>query len=281
MAAALSAGALTGQWLDTVPPARTAPLGVVSGPGRWDRAAAGGQPTLPRAVLSHRSAAAIHRLPGVRIGLPELTVNRAHRAPLSGAKLYRSDSLTVTDIEVRRGVAVTTPVRTVCDLAAVVDAALVVAVLDEGVLGRRWTYDDVADALDRIARPGRPGTAILRRLLRSRVGDDSPDSYLEQRLVKALDPLRPFMVHHQLVLFGDLIVVDVAWPWAKVAAEIDGRHHRVTSRRAFDRDRHRMNLLAAADWKVAHLTSTMDDVTVLRAVERLLPGRRNRLTARS
>ena len=64
-------------------------------------------------------------------------------------------------------------------------------------------------------------------------------------------------------LGGRIVEFDVAWPEHHIAAEIDGRHVRVSSRTKFDSDRLRSNLLEASGWRVVHLTAGMDDLTLL------------------
>jgi hypothetical protein len=105
-----------------------------------------------------------------------------------------------------------------------------------------------------------------------RIGEATPDSPLEQRIIRHLWPLGPFIVHFELVLSGTLVILDVAWPWYRVAAEIDGRSYRQTSRSAHDRESRKLTLLAAADWKVAHLTATMSAAECISAVSSLMPA---------
>ncbi|MDQ2754098.1 MAG: type IV toxin-antitoxin system AbiEi family antitoxin domain-containing protein, partial [Actinomycetota bacterium] len=118
-----------------------------------------------RAVISHRSAAAVHGLAGIRPGKPELTMARGTGAKLEGVLIHRPRrELAGVDLEVRAGVAVTTPLRTLCDLPAVIGSELLVKVLDEGAIARHWTYPAVLRTLDRIGTSGTPGGALLRQL---------------------------------------------------------------------------------------------------------------------
>jgi very-short-patch-repair endonuclease len=80
----------------------------------------------------------------------------------------------------------------------------------------------------------------------------------------------PFEVHFSTVLGDRVYVIDVAWPEDKVAAEVVGRAHRVASRSAFDRERRKLNELAAYGWKVAHLTAVMSADEMVAAVRSLL-----------
>ena len=108
-------------------------------------------------------------------------------------------------------------------------------------------------------------------MLAARVGGPGPDSHLEQRLYRLLAPLEPFEPHFQMVLEGVVVVVDAAWPWCRVAAEIDGRTYRVGSRSAFDRETRKLNLLATAGSSVAHLSATMSGEECFGAIRALMP----------
>ena len=94
---------------------------------------------------------------------------------------------------------------------------------------------------------------------------------LELRMIRILAPYGPFETQYQLVLDGRVLVLDIAWPWWRVAAEVDGWGAHGRSWSKFVDDRSRMNLLEAHGWRVAHLTAAMDKATVLRDVGRLLP----------
>jgi hypothetical protein len=188
--------------------------------------------------------------------------------------LHRCGPVDPKDQVYRRGVAVTTPARTLVDLASAINLSLLGSILDEGVVQRRWTFEEVEACLARQARR-RSGSATLRALLAQRLGEAVPDSPLEQRIIRYLVPLGPFEVHHQLVLDGVLVILDVAWPWWRVAAEIDGRSYRQTSRTAHDRESRKLTLLAAADWKVAHLTASMSPAECRDAVTSLFPAHRS------
>jgi hypothetical protein len=90
-------------------------------------------------------------------------------------------------------------------------------------------------------------------------------------VITALAPLRPFEVHFHVTLGGELISLDVAWPWWKAGIEADGWAVRRRSRRKFDRGSHRANVLLLHGWRVLHVTSAMSDEHILGQAARLLP----------
>ena len=248
-------------WLRRV---RRGAWALAGAPGdRWEPLVAASVVMGPGAVLSHWSAAAIHGFDGTRIGAPELTVDAGSRRRLEGVRIHRTGPVPSDEIVIRRGVAVTTPARTMVDLAASASEQRLGELLDGGVVRRLFTPAEVGSVLDAQARR-RPGAPLLRGLLDVR--KDVGDSHLEQQILRSLDPLRPFETHYQIVLDGRVYVVDVAWPWCRVAAEIDGRTYRTTSRSAFERETRKLNELGNADWLVAHLSAGMSAATCRRAV---------------
>jgi hypothetical protein len=175
------------------------------------------------------------------------------------------------DVEIRRGLRVTTPARTLVDLVSRLDDPLLARILDEGGIAGMWELEDVEAAARRAGSRGRGGMAMLQDALGLRVREPAGESMLEVRMIRALAPFAPFETQYHLVLDGELLILDIAWPAWRVAAEADGWWARAHSRTAFDRTLHRNNLLVAHGWRVVHLTSTMDDASVRRDVGRLLP----------
>jgi hypothetical protein len=144
-------------------------------------------------------------------------------------------------------------------------------IVDEGSIARRWTIQELAECAARLGGQGRAGGRALRGLLLERRDEPTADSRLELRMIRMLMPYAPFETQYQVVIEGEVFVLDIAWPWWKVAAEVDGWWSRSKSRAKLDQDSHKANVLAAQSWHVAHLTSTMSQATVLRDVGRLLP----------
>ena len=114
------------------------------------------------AALSHHSAATLWGLrPGqarpVHVTIPE---GRGGPAP-RGVKLHRSRTLTPADIRIHDGLPVTSPARTLLDVAATLPDRDVERLLDEGLFARRIvTRAEIDDVLKRAGNhPGRPRLA--------------------------------------------------------------------------------------------------------------------------
>jgi hypothetical protein len=239
----------------------------------WDDAVAVGLLAGPGSALSHSTAAAIHRFPDVvPTDQPEITVEKSRHPRLAGAKVHRVAVLPACDVQQRSGVGVTTAARTLVDLAGRLEAELLGRIIDEGSIAQQWTIDELAGCASRLAGQGRAGGRTLRRVLTERIGEPTARSALELRMIRILAPFAPFKTQCQVILDGEIFVLDIAWPWWRVAAEVDGWWSRRQSRSKLDRDSHKANVLLAHHWQVVHLTSSMSAATVLRDVGRLLPG---------
>ena len=183
--------------------------------------------------------------------------------------VHRAADLRPEDVVTERGVFVTSPCRTVVDLAGRLGPVLTEKLVDEGLIARRWTVVQLQECLHR-ARTNITGRDFLERLLRQRGGDPSADSVLEAKAFRALAPLRPFEVHFAVAIGSRVYVLDVAWPECKVAAEVVGRAHRLASLSAFDRERRKLNALGVAGWRVCHLTAAMSPEDMLASVRAML-----------
>lgn len=240
-------------------------------PSPWENVVSAALAVGPQAVVSHESAALVHRFeyaPADR-AVVEITVLEQGSGCPPGVVAHRSGDLTADDIVRKRGVLVTSPCRTLVDLAGRLGPVLTEKTLDEGLIKRRWTVADVQACLGR-ARPNLAGRGYVEKLLSLRAEDPSADSELEARVFRVLQRFAPFEPHFPVVLGGHVYVLDAAWPERMAAVEIVGRSHRLASRSAFDRERDKLNDLTHHGWRIVHLTATMSDAKMIAIVEGLL-----------
>jgi hypothetical protein len=239
-------------------------------PSRWRPVVAAVLAGGPDVVVSHTTAAAVHHFYGIHADEIELMVPRALRRHLEGVRIHRSATLQPSDVERRNGVAVTSPVRTVIDLAGRFEQPLLGKILDEGAIARLWTAERILARMDDSQR-GVAGAADLRVLLAERLGEGNPDSPLERRVVRVLKRVAPgYALHHRVVLDGEVIEMDIAWVDQKIDGEVDGMAVRNGSRNKFERQCRRGNILAAHGWSIVHFTDKMDDRTLIAQVAPLL-----------
>jgi hypothetical protein len=236
-------------------------------PSPWEAILAASLAAGPAAAISHLAAAAIHRFWGVARPAPELTLPGAAGRSMAGVKVHRSEAMPAEDVVRCAGMRVTSPIRTVIDIAPSTGDYLLSRIVDEGAIARLWTAEEIDARLRRFAHDRRHGVAVLRRLVAARIGEGHPDSVLEQRIFRVLRRrVPPFEVHHRIQLDGRILELDVAWPERRIAAEIDGRRIRMTSGTKFESDRLRSNLLERSGWQEIHLTAAMDDRTIIAQV---------------
>jgi very-short-patch-repair endonuclease len=200
------------------------------------------------AVLSHRSAAALWRI-AAPAPTPEVTVVGRHVRRRRGIRLHMVQALDMAEVMIRDGLKVTSPARTLIDLAAVVDPDALEAALSEAYALRRITEPGLHAALER--NRARPGAAALRALIASQEGAVITKSWGERRLRALLrraglpQPLSNARVLHYSP--------DLLWPEQRLIVEFDGfQWHGHRSK--FESDRERDATLIAHGYRVIRIT---------------------------
>lgn len=145
------------------------------------------------AVASHRSAARLHGLDGLRDQLVvEVSVPRTRRHRLAGVVTQHVTPLDPADMTVVDGIPCTTLSRTLADLGAVVRPFSVQQALTDA-RRRRIDLDDLRSVAERLHRPGQAGTGVLLRLLDAIPHEGRvPESWMEELLAACVaDPRLP------------------------------------------------------------------------------------------
>jgi very-short-patch-repair endonuclease len=184
------------------------------------------------AALSHWSAATMWGLwtPGPRV--VEVLLNDAPAAVNPGVRVHRSRILEARDLHIRRDLPVTSPARTLLDIAPTASDRQLELAFDRAPRGK-MRPSQVADVLDRAG--GHPGRRRLATMLeRESVGTTMTRSVAEERRLALMRAAH---------LPGPLVNADVGgyeldfyWPDHKFAVEVDSwRFH--SGRRAFEDDR--------------------------------------------
>lgn len=233
---------------------------AVSGsPGSWEQAALAACLGLgPGAVLSHRSAGAAWRLdvPAERAIHVTLPYGRSVRASGKALVVHRSRSL--DDLERTRlgRLPVTSPARTLVDLASTLRPDALARVVDDALCRRLLPPDRLAGAADRAGAQRRRGAGALRELVAPWLERGSFESVAEARFRRAIAAAglpAPVVQHAVADGAGFVARTDFAWPDRMVVLEVDGfRWH--ADPRSHARDSQRSNRLAACGWTVLHAT---------------------------
>jgi very-short-patch-repair endonuclease len=206
----------------------------------------------PQAVLSHRTAA---RLWGFRPGslpgnddLIDVTVAAHRRLTCTGIRLHRARSLSEGDRGLRDRIPTTSPLRTLIDLAAVLNARELETAINEADRVGLVNPDALRSATT--ARSGLRGLAAIRDVLDRRTFRLT-DSELERRFLLLVD--RAGLVRPLTQQRVNGFRVDFYWPELRFIVETDGlRYHRTSTQQAKDRKRDQRH--AAAGFIVVRFT---------------------------
>jgi very-short-patch-repair endonuclease len=196
-------------------------------------------------VLSHLSAGAVWRWVQTWPVQPHVTIARRGGRVPNGITLHRVRAM--PEVRERNGLRVTTPARTLLDLAEILGTADLRRAIRQAEFDHLVTHDQLLHLLTR--HPGRHGA---RRLKEALDGGATPTrSDLEDRFLDLIDKAgleRPEMnarVHHARV--------DFLWPRQRVIVETDGWDGH-SGRIAFEDDRERDQRLLAAGYVVMRVT---------------------------
>jgi predicted transcriptional regulator of viral defense system len=210
----------------------------------------------PGAVLSHRTAAALHELRQTDRANIDVTVPGRSGRRRARIDVHRSTSLTKADLTVVNGIPCTTVARTMFDLAEVVNRRSLERAYDQaeilGVFNLRALEDQLARNSTRAA--ARRVRSVLEEHY---IGSTPTQSELEEGLLAITrrlglpDPL----VNHWIDLGdgGPMICGDFVWPEQRVIIETDGRRFHGTHQ-ARERDPLRDQRALAAGWRPMRAT---------------------------
>ncbi len=200
--------------------------------GRWHAAVLAGG---PGAVLSHRSAARLWGFVRWEGAAPDIIVAKSKTLTQTAVATHRCRFLEEDVVEIN-GMRVTTPMRTLVDLADVVPERVLADAFDQAMLLALYDQTALDDVLAR-AR-GRRGLRKLRRVLADLTDSPRPfESGLERLAFRIL-------VDHGLpapevnvrieVAPGRYRRADLYYRDLRLVIEVDGPHHRLPHRRRKD-----------------------------------------------
>jgi very-short-patch-repair endonuclease len=215
------------------------------------------------AVAGHRSAGSLWGMVDEPPPEPDIVLagRSAHAQP--GMTIHRVRRLDRRDTRWRQDLPVTSPARTIVDLAGLLDVLELENALAVCRHGNLASVREIREAMQRAG--SFPGVGPLRRLL-DQGGFARTRSYYERKLLRLLAEAglpRPLMNHR---VAGH--EVDMAWLDEKLVVEFDS-HKFHTDRRAFETDRRRDQDLAAAGYRVIRVTARQIEREPLALIARL------------
>ena len=205
------------------------------------------------AILSHRTAAALHGFNGFSEGPLDLTSVRQLRVP-EQVRFFRVTAVPACDRTKLDDLSVTSAARTLIDLAALHDTYTQRAAIDQALREKKTTVEKLLAAVRRSSN--RVGVVEIRQVLREFSGEGGPtESELERRaldLIEAAGLPRP-KVQWAIVAGRKQRRLDLFFVTEGVVVEADGYawHSGVDT---FEDDRRRSNSLTVANLRVLHWT---------------------------
>jgi len=173
------------------------------------------------AVLSHQSAAVLWGFLDSQDRLPDVTIPTRSGRDQPGIRIHRPRRLDRSDVTRHKGIPVTSPARTLLDLAAVLPYDGERRAVRQAQ-SLKWV--NVRQLVELLARSGgRPGVATLRRIIAT--GPAPTRSELEDVVLDLI--LRGGFAHPDvnvpLRLDGQRVVPDFRWPAQQLVIEADSR----------------------------------------------------------
>ena len=201
----------------------------------------------PDGVISDRTAAAAFGLLSGG-GTLHVTVAATGRRPRDGIRMHRR-RLAPDEITRLDGLPITTPARTLLDLAATLPAPRLITLISRAEQHRLLDFADL-HALGR-RHSGRAGSRSLRAALARYAGPRDTRSELEDLIAELCDRHRLERPEHNVVIEGH--VRDFAWPARRLVVEGDSfAWHRTPT--ALDIDRERDLTLVLSGWRALRFT---------------------------
>ena len=203
----------------------------------------------PHAVLSHWSAGVVFELCRRELAIVDVTLTSGHAGRRRGIRAHRLASLPACDVVVKRGLRVTTPARTLLDLAAVTPRAELERLIEEAQVQNLVSPGEMLAVAERGAR--RKGVRTFRDVVDYLDEPLFTRSEAERRLLalcrSAALPLPQTNVRRARW------EVDAVWEANRLVVEVDGyRYHR--TRAKFERDRRKDADLMLAGYRVLRIT---------------------------
>src|SRR2546423_4933030 len=196
-------------------------------------------------LVAYRSAAQLWGLEVAPAHRPQLLVPRGHRVRRPGLDVHVTTTLIPADRIVVDGISVTSAVRTIIDLAAVLAIDEVEELIDDALRQHLFRIRRLEWRHSLMGQPGRLGPLIAERL-----GRAVPDRRLGTRFLRILRDARmsPPVPEYPVVLpDGRSFRLDFAYPDLSVYVELDGSRREQLAR--LRKDMRRQNALSALGWR--------------------------------
>jgi very-short-patch-repair endonuclease len=205
----------------------------------------------PGAALSHASAAALWEIrPSSATKFDVSVRGPGGRGKRARVRVHRATTLREDEITKYQAIRVTTPARTLLDLASSLPRRALERALHPAEINELFDQTALQAAVDR--HRGERGAGVLgSALAHHRVGTTGTKSELEERMLALCD--RHGLPRPRANAWIEGLEVDFLFAAERLVVEADSyKYHR--SRRAFERDRERDAILARAGYRTLRFT---------------------------
>lgn len=211
----------------------------------------------PTARGAGPTAGALHRFDGYRLQRPfHAVVERGHNLQRVGHFVHTTQILPLIDCETVDGIRVTSPTRTLIDLAASATSLPLTTALDGALRDRLTTETFLHQRIVALRGRGRYGIPLLLQVIEGVEVTRGAHSWLEREFLRLVDAASMPIPTPQQVLGkrnGKLIRVDFRYPGTRLVVEVLGyRYHRTTMQMGVDAER--INALTMAGYLVMQFT---------------------------
>jgi very-short-patch-repair endonuclease len=222
----------------------------------------------PHAVLSHHTSARLLKLLPQGHAAIQVTVRGRHGASPKGVTVHRTNRLNRSEVRIVDGLPVTSALRTVIDLAGVVDIRTLERAIEQALHEKLVSVRQLRQATAR--SNGRKGIANLRAILDQQREPGLTRSKAERRMRQLIrlaqlpEPKTNFPMHG--------VEADFYWPELGVVVEVQSQKYHLT-RAALERDTRKAARLTAAGLIVSYFTwlqMEREPFTVVARVAQLL-----------
>ncbi len=224
-------------------------------------------------AIARRSAARLWGLGFEDVDRPEILLTHHRQVRLVGVEVKRSRTVVAADLVRRSPFIITSPTRTIVDLAAVLGFGELEDILDAALRLRLTTVGKLSERTIPLVGPV-PGIRNLRKLLRDRAEKAPFGSSAERRFGARLVKRFPGVVRQYEIRDGTgrlVARVDFALPNERIAIEVDGSHH--AGRKQWRADLARQNRMLALGWRyVRRPTGTSEDAALFELIEGMIGG---------
>jgi very-short-patch-repair endonuclease len=230
-------------------------------------------------VVSHQSAARIHGFEAIPDSSPSITVSHRSSHSFPDVVVHQSTDLLEEHVQEINGIRVTTPVRTLVDLAKVFGPKRLERVVEHALVSGAVGVEEFIELVTALSRRGKRGFKKLHTIIQERLlGTAVSDTLLERAFFKLIRdaglplPTRQFHAPWLKPLNGR---VDFAYVGLRIVIEADSRRWHLTFD-AFEVDKIRDNAAQIAGWIVIRITWRMikeEPETVVRAIRDALAVR--------